>query len=136
MSWGHIICQKGGQVACPLRNKCGDRAAQSPYVTPRSLAYVTPRPLTYVMDNKPCGCTRPLAERGGGCRCFGSDHTPGVAPHGAFRSSTVLSTVAQWFVLVARETVDNDLQVRAALKCVTPYVLARVLFMVSYKVVL
>jgi hypothetical protein len=48
----------------------------------------------------------------------------------------VLSTVAQWFVLVARETVDNDLQVQAALKCVTPYVLARVLFMMSYKVVL
>jgi hypothetical protein len=48
----------------------------------------------------------------------------------------VLSTVAQWFVLVARETVDNDLQVRATLKCVTPYVLARVLYMVSYKVVL
>jgi hypothetical protein len=39
----------------------------------------------------------------------------------------VLSTVAQWFVPDARETVDNGLQVRAALKCVTPYVLARVL---------
>jgi hypothetical protein len=48
----------------------------------------------------------------------------------------VLSTVAQWFVLVARETVDDDLQVRAALKCVIPYVLARVLYMVSYKVIL
>jgi hypothetical protein len=71
-----------------------------------------------------------------GCRCFGSDRTPGVAPQGAFWSRTVLSIVAQWFVLVARETVDNDLQVRAALKCVTPYVLARVLYMVSYKVIL
>jgi hypothetical protein len=48
----------------------------------------------------------------------------------------VLSTVAQWFVLVARETVDNGLQVRAVLKCVIPYVLARVLYMVGYKVVL
>jgi hypothetical protein len=70
------------------------------------------------------------------CRCFGSDRTPGVAPQGAFRSRTVLSTVVQWFVLVARETADNDLQVRAALKCVTPYVLARMLYMVSYKVIL
>jgi hypothetical protein len=70
------------------------------------------------------------------CRCFGSDRTPGVAPQGAFRSRTVLSTVAQWFVLVARETVDNGLQVWAALKCVTPYVLARVLYVVGYKVVL
>jgi hypothetical protein len=70
------------------------------------------------------------------CRCFESDRTPGVAPQGAFRSRTVLSIVAQWFVLVARETADNDLQVRAALKCVTPYVLARVLYMVSYKVIL
>jgi hypothetical protein len=48
----------------------------------------------------------------------------------------VLSTVAQWFVLVAQETVDNGLQVRAALKCVTPYVLARVLYVVDYKGIL
>jgi hypothetical protein len=70
------------------------------------------------------------------CRCFGSDRTPGVTPQGAFRSRTVLSTVAQWFVLVARETVDNGLQVRAALKCITPYVLARVLYVVDYKGIL
>jgi hypothetical protein len=43
------------------------------------------------------------------CRCFGSDRTPGVTPQGAFRSRTVLSTVAQWFVLIAREIVDNGL---------------------------
>jgi hypothetical protein len=48
----------------------------------------------------------------------------------------VLSTIAQWFVPDARETVDNGLQVRAALKCVTPYVLARVLYVVGYKRVL
>jgi hypothetical protein len=48
----------------------------------------------------------------------------------------VLSTVAQWFVLVARETEDNGLQVRAALECVIPYVLVRVLYMVSYKMIL
>jgi hypothetical protein len=70
------------------------------------------------------------------CRCFGSDRTPGVTPQGAFRSRMVLSTVAQWFVPVARETVDNGLQVWAALKCVTPYVLVRMLYVVGYKVVL
>jgi hypothetical protein len=48
------------------------------------------------------------------CRCFGSDRTPGVAPQGVFRSRTMLSTVARWFVLGARETVNNDVQVRAA----------------------
>jgi hypothetical protein len=73
---------------------------------------------------------------GSSCRCFGSDRTPGVTPQGAFRSRTVLLTVAQWFVPVARETVNNGLQVRATLKCVTPYVLARVLYVVGYKVVL
>jgi hypothetical protein len=45
-------------------------------------------------------------------------------PHGAFWSRTVLLTVAQWFVLDAREAVDSCVQVRAALRCVTPYVLA------------
>jgi hypothetical protein len=46
-------------------------------------------------------------------RCFGSDRIPGVAPRGAFWSRTVLPTVARWFVLDARETVDNFIQVRA-----------------------
>jgi hypothetical protein len=45
------------------------------------------------------------------CRCFGSDRAPGVAPRGAFWSRTVLPTVARWFVLDARETVDNFIQV-------------------------
>jgi hypothetical protein len=67
------------------------------------------------------------------CRCFGSGRTPGVAPQGVFRSRTVLPTVAQWFVRGARETVDNGVQVWAALRCVTPYVLARMLYMVDYK---
>jgi hypothetical protein len=57
------------------------------------------------------------------CRCFGSDRAPGVVPQGAFWSRTVLSTVARWFVLDARETVDSCVQVRTALRCVTPYVL-------------
>jgi hypothetical protein len=70
------------------------------------------------------------------CRCFGSDRAPGVTPQGAFRSRMVLPTVARWFVLGARETVDNDVQVRAALRCVTPYVLARVLYVMGYKGVL
>jgi hypothetical protein len=48
----------------------------------------------------------------------------------------VLPTVAKWFVLDARGTMDSGLQVRAALKCVTPYVLARVFYLVVYKRVL
>jgi hypothetical protein len=58
------------------------------------------------------------------CRCFGSNRAPRVAPRGAFWSRTVLPTVARWFALDARETVDNFVQVRAALRCVIPYVLA------------
>jgi hypothetical protein len=45
----------------------------------------------------------------------------------------MLPTVARWFVLGARETVNNDVQVRAALRCVTPYVLAGMLYVVNYK---
>ena len=41
------------------------------------------------------------------CRCFGSDRTPGVAPQVVFRSSTVSTTVAKWFVPIARGTVDR-----------------------------
>jgi hypothetical protein len=58
------------------------------------------------------------------CRCFGSDCAPRVAPRGAFWSRTVSPIVARWFALDARETVDNFVQVRAALRCVIPYVLA------------
>jgi hypothetical protein len=36
---------------------------------------------------------------------------------------TVLLNVTQWFMRDARETVDSFLQVRAALRCVTPYFL-------------
>jgi len=61
---------------------------------------------------------------------------PGLPPKVLFRSRTVLPTVARWFVLGAREIVDNDVQVRAALRCVTPYVLARVLYVMGYKGVL
>jgi hypothetical protein len=57
------------------------------------------------------------------CQCFGSDRTPGVAPWGAFWSRTVLPTVARWFALDAREASDSFVQVQAALRCVTPYVL-------------
>jgi hypothetical protein len=52
----------------------------------------------------------PILERYGPvayCRCFGSDRTPGVAPQGVFRSRTVSTTVAKWFVPVARGTVDK-----------------------------
>jgi hypothetical protein len=70
------------------------------------------------------------------CRCFGSDHAPGVAPWGAFWSRTVLPTVARWFMLDARETVDNFVQVRAALRHVIPYVLVWIHCVVGYKGVL
>ena len=45
----------------------------------------------------------------------------------------MLSTVARWFVLGAQETMDSGVQVRAALRCVTPYVLAGMLYAVGYK---
>jgi hypothetical protein len=70
------------------------------------------------------------------CRCFGSDRAPRVAPPGAFWCRTVLPTVAQWFVPDARETVDNLVQVRAALRCVTPYVLVWVFYVAGYRGVL
>jgi hypothetical protein len=41
------------------------------------------------------------------CRCFGPDRTPGVAPQGVSRSRTVSTTVAKWFVPIARGTVDK-----------------------------
>jgi hypothetical protein len=41
------------------------------------------------------------------CRCFGFDRTPGVAPQGVFRSRTVSTTVAKWFMPIARGTVDK-----------------------------
>jgi hypothetical protein len=43
----------------------------------------------------------------GECRCFGSDRTPGVAPQSVFRSRTVSTTVAKWFVPIAQRTVDK-----------------------------
>jgi hypothetical protein len=70
------------------------------------------------------------------CRCFGSDRAPRVAPRGAFWSRAVLPTVARWFVPDARETVDNFVQVWAALRRVIPYVLAWILCVVGYKGVL
>jgi hypothetical protein len=44
------------------------------------------------------------------CRCFGSDRTPGDAPQGVFRSRTVSTTVAKWFVPDARGTVFGPLR--------------------------
>jgi hypothetical protein len=70
------------------------------------------------------------------CRCFGSDRAPRVAPRGVFWSRTVLPTVARWFVPNARETVDNLVHVRAALRCVIPYVLVWIFYVVGYRGVL
>jgi hypothetical protein len=58
---------------------------------------------------------------------------PGLPLKVFFRSRTVLPTVAQWFMSDARETIDDGLQVRAALKCIIPYVLARMLYVAGYK---
>jgi hypothetical protein len=48
----------------------------------------------------------------------------------------VLPTVARWFGPDARETVDYLVQVRAALRCVTPYVLVWIFYVVGYNGVL
>jgi hypothetical protein len=88
------------------------------------------------VDGPRPGAERSMTMRRGWCRCFGTDRAPGVAPRDAFWSRTVLPTVARWFVPDERETVDNLVQVRAALRCVTPYVLAWILFVVGYKRVL
>jgi hypothetical protein len=58
---------------------------------------------------------------------------PGLLLKVFFRSRTVLPTVAQWFVPDAQEIVNNGLQVQAALRCVIPYVLARMLYVTGYK---
>jgi hypothetical protein len=84
--------------------------------------------LARIGDTPPTWCTS--------CRCFGSDRAPRVTPQGAFRSRTVLPTIARWFVLGARETVDSSVQVQVALRCVTLYVLERVFYVVGYKGVL
>jgi hypothetical protein len=52
-------------------------------------------------------CISSIITNLGGCRCFGSDRTPGVAPQGVFRSRTVSTTVAKWFVPIARGTADK-----------------------------
>jgi hypothetical protein len=60
---------------------------------------VTAIELTWIVDTPPTGRAS--------CRCFGSDRTPGVAPQGAFRSRSVSTTVAKWFVPIARGTMDK-----------------------------
>jgi hypothetical protein len=46
---------------------------------------------------------------------------------------TVLPTVARWFVLGARETMDNFIQVRATWRGVTPYFLVWIFMWWDYK---
>jgi hypothetical protein len=41
MPRGHIACQRDGQAACLIRNKCRGRVTRMPYVRLRPLAYVT-----------------------------------------------------------------------------------------------
>jgi hypothetical protein len=49
---------------------------------------------------------------------------------------TVLPTVARWFVLGAREIIDNFLQVRAAWRGVIPYFLVWIFYVVGYRGIL
>jgi hypothetical protein len=66
--------------------------------------------IDYISDGTIIGVPVPKHEGklcGRGCRCFGSDRTPGVAPQGVFRSRTVSPTVAKWFVPDARGTMDS-----------------------------
>ena len=49
---------------------------------------------------------------------------------------TVLPTVARWFVLGARETMDNFIQVRAAWRGVTPYFLVWIFMWWDYRGIL
>jgi hypothetical protein len=58
---------------------------------------------------------------------------PGLPLKVLFRCRTVSPTVARWFVLDARGTVDNGVQVQVALRCVTSYVLVRMFCVVDYK---
>jgi hypothetical protein len=59
---------------------------------------------------------------GGRCRCLGPDRAPRL-PLEVLLGRTVLLTVARWFVLGARETIDNFLQIQAAWRGVIPYFL-------------
>jgi hypothetical protein len=65
-----------------------------------------PRPAGPLLRPAPPAATADHATAGA-CRCFGSDRTPGVAPQGVFRSRTVSTTVAKWFVSITRGTVDK-----------------------------
>jgi hypothetical protein len=53
-------------------------------------------------------------ERGIPVGVLGPTAHPGLPLNVFSRSRTVSTTVAKWFVLIARETVDKILQVRAA----------------------
>jgi hypothetical protein len=46
---------------------------------------------------------------------------------------TMLLTVTQWFVRDTRETAGDFLQFWAALRCVTPYFLVWIFYVVGYK---
>jgi hypothetical protein len=69
---GHIACQRGGQAARLLCNKCRDSAAQRPYVRLRSLAYVT--------GARPRGSIGPPPEWGVGALAVRSGHVSAPDP--------------------------------------------------------
>jgi hypothetical protein len=82
------------------------------------------------------GIYRVGKDRGMAVGVLGPTAHPGLPLEVLFWSRTVLPTVARWFVLDTREIVDSFVQVRAALRCVTPYVLAWILCVMCYKEVL
>jgi hypothetical protein len=91
---GRIACQRGGQAARLLRNKCRDSAAQRPYVRLR--------PLAYVMGAWPRGSIGPPPERGVGALAVRFGHVSAPDPRLAMIKAWVL------FSLESRDpTVSN-----------------------------
>jgi hypothetical protein len=68
----HITCQWNGQAARLIRNKCGDRAAQRPYVRLHPLAYVT--------GSRPRGSIGAPPERGAEAYVVWSGHVSAPDP--------------------------------------------------------
>ena len=67
-----MACQWNGQAARLIRNKCGGRAAQRPYVRLRPLAYVT--------GSRPRGSIGAPPERGAEAYVIRSGHVSALDP--------------------------------------------------------
>jgi hypothetical protein len=80
----HITCQRNGQVARLIRNKCRGRAAQRPYVRLRPLAYVT--------GSVPRGSIGAPPERGAEAYVIRSGHVSAPDPY--------LTLIKAWVLFV------------------------------------